>query len=131
MSPETKRKISEAKSGKKRSPEDAARRKAQHDKWLELHPGHIQKYRIEYNLRKKYGLTKEAFDAMLTGQGGVCAICGKSDFSTGHGKCPVVDHDHETGVIRGILCFGCNIGIGAFKEKIAIVKAAVDYLERT
>lgn len=131
LSPESRKKISDKNRGRKWTPERKAQQKARHDRWLALHPNDIKAYRIAYNLRKKYGMTQEAFDAMLAGQGGVCAICGTSDFSAGNGQRPVVDHDHETGAIRGILCFGCNIGIGAFKEKLAIVRAAVAYLERT
>ena len=54
------------------------------------------------HLKRKYGLTLEEYDAMLEAQGGVCAICGepRPEERTLH-----VDHDHETGAIRGLLCF--------------------------
>jgi hypothetical protein len=42
-----------------------------------------------------------------------------------------VDHDHETGEVRGLLCFSCNVGIGAFKEEAALVEAAVYYLHQS
>lgn len=60
---------------------------------------------------KKYGLTHKQFKKLLKAQGGGCAICGKKE----HAKISLhVDHDHETGKVRGILCSGCNRGMGYF-----------------
>ena len=61
------------------------------------------------HLKRKYGLTLEAFDELLASQGGGCAICGKPDADN-------VDHDHATGRVRGILCWNCNIAIGQFED---------------
>jgi len=59
----------------------------------------------------KYGLAPGQFDRMVARQGGVCAMCrGKFDR---HG--PVVDHDHETGRVRGLLCFACNRRLGVYE----------------
>ena len=54
------------------------------------------------HLKRKYGLTLEAYQELLDSQGGGCPICGKPDPDN-------VDHDHETGRVRGILCWDCNI----------------------
>ena len=55
-------------------------------------------------------------------QGGVCAICGRPDPEH-------VDHSHETGAVRGILCFNCNGGLGQFRDSIDALLAAATYLE--
>jgi hypothetical protein len=78
-------------------------------------------------LKRKYGLTLEQYDEMLHTQDGVCAICGepRPGERTLH-----VDHDHETGVIRGLLCFRCNNALGDFREEYELFQRAADYLDR-
>jgi hypothetical protein len=79
------------------------------------------------HLKRKYGMTIEDYDRMLEAQGGGCAICGRpprEDISL-H-----VDHDHETGRIRGLLCFPCNNTLGDFKDDATRLYAAADYLTR-
>ena len=56
-----------------------------------------------------------------------CAICNTDVPGRGH-KNFTVDHDHETGIVRGLLCWSCNAGIGLLKDNPKIVKAALDYL---
>jgi len=63
------------------------------------------------HLKAKYDLTLEAYEAMLSRQNGACAICGDPS------KGPlVVDHDHATGRVRGILCNGCNGQLGRWEN---------------
>jgi hypothetical protein len=76
----------------------------------------------EYHLRRRYGIGVVEFDAMVEAQGGVCALC--RDRKPEH-----VDHDHLTKQIRGVLCSCCNQGLGNFRDSIASLKAAIDYLE--
>lgn len=65
---------------------------------------------------------------MLASQGGGCAICQKPD---GEGKDRLhLDHDHETGKARGLLCGPCNRGIGMLRDDPALVRKALDYLEK-
>jgi len=80
-----------------------------------------------YQLKRKYGLTPEAFESMLIGQGSVCAICGSSSWGS-HG--PIVDHDHKAGNIRGILCMNCNLALGYMGDNLAVSKAMVHYLDQ-
>ena len=74
---------------------------------------------------KRYGLTPDGFDAMLAGQGGACAICSGQVTARGWH----VDHCHETGTVRGILCHQCNVGLGHFKDDPVRLAAAIAYLE--
>lgn len=78
------------------------------------------------HLKRKFGMTPEQYDEMLLAQGGGCGICRRSprpDISL-H-----VDHDHETGRIRGLLCFRCNNSLGDLEDDPALLWAALRYLE--
>jgi hypothetical protein len=71
-----------------------------------------------------YGVSIEEFKARLARQGNRCAIC-NSEFR----KTPNVDHDHQTGKIRGLLCGGCNTGMGNLGDSSSRLRAAADYLD--
>ncbi len=73
---------------------------------------------------EKYGLTPEGMRALLA-QHNVCAICRTIRWGR---KGPVIDHDHATGRVRGVLCGNCNQGLGRFRDDPALLRAAVDYL---
>lgn len=77
---------------------------------------------------KKFGLTLEEFSRMLESQSGQCAICGYSDMSDPN-FFPLVDHCHETGYVRQLLCMNCNQAIGKFKDNPELLRAAADYVE--
>ena len=76
------------------------------------------------NLRRNYGIEVEEYDEMLEAQGGVCAICG----GEAHREFFDVDHCHETGRVRGLLCASCNMGLGKFRDDPKILQNAIDYL---
>lgn len=116
------------KNREKRKAQGAAWRAANREKWnaysAENRVTHLRQ-RQSSRLRKLYTITIEDYEVMLESQDGMCAIC------KGHertGTLFSVDHDHSTGVIRGLLCRSCNSGIGFFKDDIVRVQAAVDYL---
>lgn len=73
--------------------------------------------------QRTYGLTPEQYDAMLAAQGGLCAICRRD-------RVLVVDHDHATGAVRGLLCTPCNTGLGLFLDAPAALLQAAAYLEQ-
>ena len=77
-------------------------------------------------LKRKYGINLFTYNQMHDDQNGKCAICGSHDIELG--KRLVVDHDHDTGKVRGLLCAACNSGIGFFKDKTAILRKAIEYL---
>jgi hypothetical protein len=84
-----------------------------------------------YQLKYKYGLSIEEYEAALQKQAGVCAICGCMEtekHQNGTVKKLNVDHNHETGQVRGLLCSRCNRVIGYTKENKELLKSIVDYL---
>lgn len=76
---------------------------------------------------KKYGLSQADYDRLLARQSGVCAICFR-DPATGQHKKLRVDHDHQTKLVRGLLCHHCNVALGHFCDCIPILRNAILYL---
>lgn len=76
---------------------------------------------------KKYGLTPEQFNVMLVSQQNACALCKKLHEIDGEQF--DVDHSHNTGKVRGILCTSCNKGLGLFKDNPALLRDAAIYVE--
>ena len=75
--------------------------------------------------KAKYGITKPEYEAMVLNQKGRCAIC-KSKV----GDALRVDHDHDTGKVRALLCSNCNIAFGLFKENRDTLANALNYHEK-
>jgi len=73
----------------------------------------------------KYGVTKEFLTELYLRQNGHCAICKQKP--TGK-RGLAVDHCHKTGRVRGLLCHGCNVSLGQFKDDISILNNAIEYL---
>lgn len=70
----------------------------------------------------KYGMTLEEFESIADGQSGKCSLCDEVPTKL------VVDHDHETGIVRGLICDPCNRGLGAFRDDPIRLKRAIQYL---
>lgn len=85
-------------------------------------------YKRGLNLRQNYGITLEDFDQMLAAQNGRCAIC-QTTTPGGRGAFNV-DHCHDTGKVRDLLCMDCNTGLGKLKHNPALLRQAADYIER-
>jgi hypothetical protein len=79
-----------------------------------------------YHYNRKFGITVEDYDRMAAEQNGGCAICGTTE-PGGRGVFHV-DHCHDSGKVRGLLCTGCNTGLGQFKDDPTRLLAAVEYL---
>jgi hypothetical protein len=73
---------------------------------------------------KRYGITPEAWDALLEAQGGGCALCGK----TSEARRLHVDHCHATGRVRGLLCFTCNGALGHLGDSAETITRVLAYL---
>ncbi len=87
-------------------------------RWREENPGKEE----ESRLKKKYGITRDDFDKMVDAQVGLCAVCLRKPLRL-H-----VDHCHETGRIRGLLCGSCNRAIGLLGDCPESLRRAIDYL---
>ena len=79
---------------------------------------------------KKYGISLSTYNRMFIEQGGLCAICNLPQKSTRNERL-CIDHCHETGAVRGLLCDGCNRGIGLLKDDYRILERAAGYLRQT
>jgi hypothetical protein len=93
-----------------------------------MSPEKARARRLRDNLKKTYGLTVDAYEAMVRRQDNKCAICGGPPF--GNGNRLYVDHDHRNGRVRELLCHGCNVGIGCFYEDTRKLEAAIAYLRK-
>lgn len=82
-----------------------------------------------YYMRRLYGVTIEWYEQTLENQGGRCAICGSEDHRRKKVKYFAVDHDHETGEARGLLCHPCNVGLGQLQDSTKILESAIHYLK--
>lgn len=98
--------------------------------WRESNKDSASKSNIKAKVKLKYGLSTDEIYCMLEAQNGVCAICKRFisfDAKDKRNK-PHIDHCHETGVVRGLLCLTCNTGIGMFGDSSDLLEAAKTYL---
>jgi hypothetical protein len=105
-------------------------------RWALENPERYAEIRRDASFRhrlKKFGLTVEQYETMLAAQGYRCAICRTDDPGVGKEKRRGswnVDHDHATGEMRGLLCRGCNIALGAVKDNPVTLAAMIAYLKK-
>jgi 5-methylcytosine-specific restriction endonuclease McrA len=104
----------------------------------EKHKSYVRKWKSKNPDRERvrnlaqFGLTVEQYDAMHEAQGGVCAICKQPETSSRGGKVYrlAVDHNHNTGEVRGLLCFKCNSAMGSFEKRGVPLENVIRFLER-
>jgi hypothetical protein len=97
-------------------------------KWREKNPGEWSAINRKASL-KKYGLTPTQYADMVNAQKGLCEICGSPPTDI-HSSVLCVDHDHQTGAVRGLLCHKCNGGMGLFMDNPDTLRKAAAYLDR-
>jgi len=90
------------------------------------------KYRTleaDRKLRLKYGITLDQYNSLCEQNNNLCEICNKEN-TTQDRKKLFVDHNHNTGKMRGLLCDSCNQGLGRFKDNLQILTGAINYLNK-
>lgn len=82
------------------------------------------------SLISSYGITIQEYKELSEAQNNVCAICGNAETATLRGKVKslAVDHCHQSGKVRGLLCADCNRALGMFKDNIQTIENAAEYL---
>ena len=98
-------------------------RKPESDLYDSLSKQHI------HNLKKKYGLSTNAYKALVESQNYRCKICRKYCFNAKNRVALFVDHNHKTGKIRGLLCHSCNVLLGFADDCPVILLKAIRYLK--
>jgi hypothetical protein len=104
---------------------NAEKLRVRNARWRKDNPNRVKLHTRRANL-KRYGITIETFNALLTAQYSKCAICG-----TDIAKKPCLDHCHKTGKIRGLLCQVHNTLLGFSNDSPQILRRAAEYLETT
>jgi hypothetical protein len=94
------------------------------NEWNKKNRDHIR----DKKFRQKFGITLADYHRMSAAQGHACAIC-KTPQSDG-GRFFAVDHNHETGKVRGLLCGSCNCAIGLLKDSPLVLHSAIEYLNK-
>ena len=79
-------------------------------------------------LKRTYGISLKDYNTKLIEQKHSCYICGVDELEVKNGL--VVDHNHKTGDVRGLLCSKCNIGLGHFNDNQDLLQKAIDYLKK-
>jgi len=109
---------------------DALARKAYEQRHKEKRLSNIRRANRKY----KYGLSEDKYQQLIHDQNGCCAICSVVLEQTGNiqhkANTLCIDHDHKTGVVRGLLCSNCNRALGLFKDNVKFITNAIQYLEK-
>lgn len=84
--------------------------------------------RQAYRRLQKYGVTPEQYDALMETQGGACAICLRAFGPDRYRDRAHVDHCHDTGRVRGLLCPSCNTALGHLRDSVPNLERAIAYL---
>lgn len=114
----------------KRDAQMAAWRAANREKWNAYSQNWYRnnpRTATNTRIKKRYGITIDDYESLIAAQGDACAICGGHERN---GTLFSVDHDHDTGKVRGLLCRTCNAAIGLFQERIDLIESALSYLRR-
>lgn len=116
----------------KMNADQRARRAADPEGWRKRARDYSKKNpRPHKHIKRVLGLTDEDIQQLKQRCNNRCEICGVPGEDGKNKGALNVDHDHETNVVRGMLCFRCNYGLAYFKDDPQRLVAAVQYLQRT
>lgn len=112
-------------------PRNRERRNAQRREWTAQNRDRTREYMRRASLKRLYGITVEVYNQMLEAQDGVCAICWREETHVQKGTIRnlCVDHDHETGQVRQLLCHYCNTLLGHAQDDPEVLRSAAEYVE--
>jgi hypothetical protein len=98
--------------------------------WKKANPEAYKSINRKAQIKAKYGMSYADFDSFLNKQEHKCAICGT--YNPNHISSQWrIDHCHNTGKVRGLLCSSCNLGLGHFKDSIEVLVSAINYLQNS
>lgn len=97
--------------------------------WYQANRDHVKKVHREYVLMSQYGISEAQFQELLEAQDGKCALCSLAFSQIGRRNL-CVDHDHQTGEVRGLLCRLCNRSIAQLGDNAEGLRRALAYLDR-
>lgn len=104
------------------------RQLANTNRWKEKNPEAAYKSKMDHYYRKKYGITFDQYEEMLKSQNYGCKLCGRKQIKNRL----AVDHDHNDGRVRGILCSSCNLALGQLEPHIdRVIQYLLSRLEGT
>lgn len=109
---------------------NGGKKKCQDHKATEAGKARVQRNRFSSRVRM-HGISEEEYLLMYEIQDGACAICGNTQSIKHNGKVISlsIDHNHDTGQVRGLLCHHCNAMIGHAREDVDLLKKAIKYIE--
>jgi len=110
------------------------RKKRWHPSTLKYRHGRCKPCMVQYVKQRKlcrmYGISLEDLNQMFVSQSGRCKLCNVEMHLGGKKRNRAcIDHDHATGIVRGLLCFFCNAGLGMFEENVETMERAILYVQ--
>lgn len=93
---------------------------AKFKKWKDEHPEHVKSHR----LKARYGIDRTEYFKIAEEQNNLCKICNRK-------RKLFVDHCHDTGKIRGLLCQKCNSALGFLDDDVSHVRSMLEYMENS
>jgi hypothetical protein len=114
---------------RRRAEKQAPGAREKHREWARGYRERTRAERREGDFRTTYGISRSEADRLIAAQGGLCAACGYPPRDGGHCARLHVDHCHETGRVRGMLCNRCNTALGLMFEDPKAIQGLLQYLE--
>ncbi len=99
-------------------------------KWIDEHPEQFKATTRARRYKVEFGTTIPQYEVMLKMQNSSCAICDRLNSGRKSDKYFIVDHDHQTNQVRGLLCHHCNIALGHMNDDVDVLEKMISYLKK-